>query len=216
MVLMLIGILTAISTKAIVGSKGGAFAAVVESDLRNLAVAQEDYYAERSIYFDGGPVGGGPSFAFAPSPGVTVEMRASDVGWTALARHEKLSQSDHVCAIYVGSVEPFPPAQSEGVVSCSPRFATSASPDPGADKGNKNKKDKKDKGNNGNGGGKGKGGNNGNGGGGGNGGGAGNGGGNGNGGDNGTGNGGDNGNGGGNGGSKDKGNNGKGKGGGTG
>ncbi len=183
--LLLVGVLSAIATKALVRSKSRAFAAVVESDLRNLAVAQEDYFAERSTYFGGGgsvQLASSPALGFAASPGVTFELRGGEAGWAGRAVHEKLEDRGFSCAFYTGEVDPYPPAVREGVVTCRPALTGSET----GQTGKKDKKDKKDKGNNGKG--NGNGGNNGNG----------------NGGNNGNGNGGNNGNG--NGGNNGKGN----------
>jgi type II secretory pathway pseudopilin PulG len=148
--LLLAGVLSAIATKALVRSKSRAFAAAVESDLRNLAVAQEDYFAERSTYFDGeGSIQFARSSAldFSASPGVTFELRGGEAGWAGRAVHEKLVDNGYSCAFYTGQVDPYPPAVQEGVVTCRPALS-------GSDTGQtdrKDKKDKKDKGNNGNG-----------------------------------------------------------------
>ncbi len=159
-VLLLLGVLSAIGTKAMVRSKSRAMVAAVESDLRNLAVAQENYFAGRSTYFG---QGGGASFASSPvfeydlSPGVSLEIRAGDGGWAARGVHEKLVDRDHACAVYVGQVEPYPPAVREGAVTCRPSLSGQGDGNDGGggndgDKGNdkKDKKDKKDKDNNGN------------------------------------------------------------------
>ncbi len=149
--LLLLGVLSALATKALVRSKSRAFAAAVESDMRNLAVAQEDYFAERSTYFDGG---GNVQFAkssdlgYAASPGVTFELRGGEAGWAGRAVHEKLIDRGYSCAFYTGQVDPYPPAVQEGVVTCRPALS-------GDDAGQNDKKDKKDKkdkdkGNNGN------------------------------------------------------------------
>jgi len=160
--MLLVGVLSAIATKALVRSKSRAFAAVVETDLRNLAVAQEDYFAERSTYFGGGgsvQLTSSPALGFAASPGVTFELRGGDAGWSGRAVHEKLVERGFSCAFYTGEVDPYPPAVQEGVVTCRPTLTGS---DTGQG-GKKDKKEKKDKGNNGNGNGNNGNGNNGNG-----------------------------------------------------
>jgi prepilin-type N-terminal cleavage/methylation domain-containing protein len=148
--LLLVGVLSAIATKALVRSKSRAFAAVVESDLRNLAVAQEDYFAERSTYFGGGgsvQLASSPVLGFAASPGVTFELRGGEAGWAGRAVHEKLVDRGFTCAFYTGEVDPYPPAVQEGVVTCRPAQTGSET----GQTGRKDKKGKKDKGNNGNG-----------------------------------------------------------------
>jgi type II secretory pathway pseudopilin PulG len=149
-VLLLLGVLSAIATKALVKSKSRAFAAAVESDLRSLAVAQEDYFAAHATYYDGGSnvqFAMSSALGFSSSPGVSFELRGDQAGWTGRAVHEKLIDRGYSCAFYTGLVEPYPPAVEEGIVTCRPALSGS---DAGQD-GTKDKKDKKDKGNNGNG-----------------------------------------------------------------
>ncbi|MGD8866225.1 MAG: prepilin-type N-terminal cleavage/methylation domain-containing protein [Gemmatimonadales bacterium] len=146
-VLLLLGVLSAIATKALVRSKSRAFAAVVESDLRSLVVAQEDYFAESSTYFDGGgaTLVALPALDLSATPGVSFELRGDAAGWAGRAVHEKLIDRDFACSFYTGQVEPYPPAVQEGVVTC--RSQLSGGSDPGA--GNKGNKGNKGKGNNG-------------------------------------------------------------------
>jgi Tfp pilus assembly protein PilE len=150
-VLLLLGVLSAIATKAMVRSKSRALAAAVESDLRNLAVAQENYFAGRSSYFGGGggvSFASSPAFEYNPTPGVSLEVRAGDGGWAARAVHEKLVDRDHACSIYFGQVEPYPPAVREGVVTCRPNMSGQGDGNDGGggnDGGKGSKKDKKDK-----------------------------------------------------------------------
>lgn len=155
-VLLLLGVLSAIATKSMLTQKSRAMVAVVESDLRNLAVAQENHFAVRSDYYGqggGASFASSPAFDFNPSPGVSVEIRAGEAGWAARAVHEKLADTEHACAIYIGVVEPYPPAGQEGVVTCRPNLNRQrdendgrSGSEGGAD-GNKDdeEKDKKDK-----------------------------------------------------------------------
>lgn len=90
----------------------------MQSDLRNLATAQEAYFAEHTTYAAGHD-------ALAPtyraSPDVTVVVLGGDSsGWAATARHTTLR--DVTCRIRVGTppaaAAPWAAAQDEGKVVC--------------------------------------------------------------------------------------------------
>jgi hypothetical protein len=88
-----------------------AWAASVRSDLRNLVVAQESYFADHVRYATSLD-----SLRYAPSQGVTAVLeRATPRGWSASARHEGAS---FVCSIYVGDVPKPRPDASEGSPLC--------------------------------------------------------------------------------------------------
>ena len=87
-----------------------AYEAAMRSDLRNLATAQQMYFAEHASY--------SPSLealAYSPSPGVRLEIiAASGSGWRAVARHETGTAE---CRIGVGTG--VPPGDVEREVQCS-------------------------------------------------------------------------------------------------
>jgi hypothetical protein len=87
-----------------------AYEAAMRSDLRNLATAQEMYFAGHASY--------SPSLqalTFSPSPGVRLEIiAASGTGWHAVARHETGTAE---CRIGVGTG--VPPGDVERDVQCS-------------------------------------------------------------------------------------------------
>lgn len=95
------------------GTRGRAFTATLQSDLRNLAVAEEAYYLQNGSYTQD------MSRLFvAASAGVTVSVSAADsMGWGATAVHPSADRD--VCAIFYGSPSSQPaPATSEGTIAC--------------------------------------------------------------------------------------------------
>jgi type II secretory pathway pseudopilin PulG len=156
-VMALVALLTAVVTRGVARSRRRAYVAVLESDLLNLAVAQEEYFADQARYF--GRRGGGrlkvtPDFEFTPSAGVAIEVRATATGWSARAVHKDLDPARYACAIYSGEIEPYPPADAEGYVICTSQATTDAKQKPKKkDRKKKRRKDKKKKGKKGRGGG---------------------------------------------------------------
>lgn len=110
-VVVIIGILAAIAIPKFANTKGKAYAASMRSDLRNLAVAQESYMYDYSVY--------ATSLAAMnvnPSNGVTITIGVANAqGWNAQAEHYMASPIR--CYIYVGNA-PLPPATTDGVVAC--------------------------------------------------------------------------------------------------
>jgi hypothetical protein len=90
--------------------QGRAYEAAMRSDLRNLATAQQMYFAGHASY--------SPSLealTYSPSPGVRLEIiAASGTGWRAVARHETGSAE---CRIGVGTGVPHGDVERE--VKCS-------------------------------------------------------------------------------------------------
>jgi len=116
-VLVIIGVLTAIAVPQFSGARERAYYAAVKSDLRNLAAQQEIYYAGNFSY--AGSLG---DLGFVSSEGVTVTPSATATGWSATASHAAL-ESDEGCALYYGEIED-PPSVGEvepsaaGQVAC--------------------------------------------------------------------------------------------------
>lgn len=111
-VVVIIGILASIAIPKFASTKGKAYTAMMRSDLRNLATAEESYYYSYDAYSTDLT-----AINFTPSPGVTVTVGTATVsGWSATATHPAASSSG--CAIYIGSVTPPPPATEESVVAC--------------------------------------------------------------------------------------------------
>lgn len=89
-----------------------AYLASMRSDLRNLATAQEGYWADYGTY-----TSDLAALNFFASVGVTVEIiSASARGWHGQTRHERL---DITCQIYLGIIPDPPSGVIEGEVRCS-------------------------------------------------------------------------------------------------
>ena len=104
-------------------TKSRVYEALLQSDLRTLALAQENYRADSGAFFGGLHESSHNSsiteLDLSLSPGVTILIRAQGGGgWTARAQHEKLPSTTHHCAIYMGEIEPYMPARLDGVIAC--------------------------------------------------------------------------------------------------
>jgi hypothetical protein len=91
--------------------------ALMKSDLRNLATAQEAYFSEQGMYADSLPQLG----EYRASTGVSVTLSAaSRKGWAGSATHGSFPGA--VCSIFVGVPTPMPKdanrARSEGAPFC--------------------------------------------------------------------------------------------------
>jgi type IV pilus assembly protein PilA len=111
-VVVIIGILAAIAIPKFGNTKGKAYIATLKSDLRNLATAEEAYFADSAVYT------ATPTTAyFQPSAGVTVSITSADaVGWAGAATHP--GAVPVTCAIFIGGATPVAPATVEGEVAC--------------------------------------------------------------------------------------------------
>lgn len=99
-------------------TKRTAYVAAMQTDLRNLASAQEGYYDEA-----GGKYGATlKQLNFEPTPNVKLKIKVETNGWTARAEHKYLKADKYYCAIFMGDVKnPFPPAEEEGILECEPK-----------------------------------------------------------------------------------------------
>ncbi|UCC47677.1 MAG: prepilin-type N-terminal cleavage/methylation domain-containing protein [Gemmatimonadota bacterium] len=123
--LVILAILAAISFK-VVNARDQAFLAVIQSDLRNLAVAQEAYWHITEDWPGGARYA--PSLQhldYNTSPDVQMVMAGTARGWTGRATHRR--RNDFRCAMYVGDlqalIQPFEPAIEEGLMECEPKSA---------------------------------------------------------------------------------------------
>jgi prepilin-type N-terminal cleavage/methylation domain-containing protein len=126
-VVVIIGILAAIAIPKFASTKEKAYISAMKSDLRNLATAQEAWFADNTAYFGGAAIttlapfpagctpGGANPCIYTPSVGVTVTPVAAAGGWSATANHAQAPARN--CAIFVG-VAAVAPATVEGEPRC--------------------------------------------------------------------------------------------------
>lgn len=127
--MVIIAILTAMGSATLQRAKSSAYLAVMESDLRSLTHAQEVYHASTGGYFADDPnQDASATYAsqthrldFTPSPNVMIKMRADERGWSARAEHKLRRPDRFYCAIFIGEIDPYEPAQTEGVIACEPK-----------------------------------------------------------------------------------------------
>ena len=113
-VVVIIGLLAAIGVPKFASSRERAFLATMRSDLRNLETAQEAYLHDQGTYYSG--VIPNAALSFSPSAAVTVTLASvSTSGWQAIAQH---SQTNKICAVFLGTAAALSPATSEGVIAC--------------------------------------------------------------------------------------------------
>jgi prepilin-type N-terminal cleavage/methylation domain-containing protein len=111
-VVVVIGILTAIAVPKFQQVKGRARAAAMKADIRNLATAQEVYLSTNQVYATSIA-----ALGFTGSEGVVITIvSGTGGGWSATATHP-LSYP-LVCSIYHGTAAPVAPATREGVIMC--------------------------------------------------------------------------------------------------
>lgn len=110
-VVVIIGILAAIAIPKFSNTREKAYIASMKSDLRNLATAEESYFADFTTYTTSmAAVDAGQS------QGVTIAIgAASGSGWSATAVHNGTAKT---CALYLGNTTPVAPADNEGEVKC--------------------------------------------------------------------------------------------------
>lgn len=122
-VVVIIGILAAIAIPKFASTKEKAYLASMKSDLRNLATAEEAYFADNQAYFGGtaantsAGVTKGADGSYVPSAGVTVTITAASnpERWSAQAGHAATTK---VCDIFVAQAGPVGQATVEGEPKC--------------------------------------------------------------------------------------------------
>jgi prepilin-type N-terminal cleavage/methylation domain-containing protein len=115
-VVVIIGILVSIVVPKFANGKERAMVSAMRSDLHNLVTAQEAYFSNGNLYYNG-PVPD-PSFSYSVSENVTVTLQnVSPSGWGATATRLGTART---CAVYVGTGGPIAPATDEGVPACTP------------------------------------------------------------------------------------------------
>jgi type II secretion system protein G len=108
-VVVIIGILAAIAIPKFANTKDKAYLAAVKTDLRNLATAQEGYFADNQSYTTSVP-------NYVPSANVTVAVgSATPNGWEATGTNAAMSTTV-TCTIKVGSFATA--VYIDGIVKC--------------------------------------------------------------------------------------------------
>jgi Tfp pilus assembly protein PilE len=112
-VVVIIGILAAIAIPKFANTKEKAYLSAMKSDLRNLAAAEEAYFADWLTYT---PSTTDPNMDYNASQGVTVFPGvATGTGWNATASHSGTAKT---CGLYYGDAPAAGPSTLEGVVEC--------------------------------------------------------------------------------------------------
>ena len=113
-VIVIIGILATIAISAYWRIKNRGFEASLQSDLRNLAVQQEQYFDSHQVY-----ASSTTDLTMGLSPGVTVTINYAETdGWASVATHT--SVPDRHCGVLIGAapVGDGGPAELPGRVQC--------------------------------------------------------------------------------------------------
>lgn len=112
-VVVIIGILTAIAIPKFQNTKGKANAASLRADLRNLVTAEEAYFYDNNSYTTDIN-----SLNIRMTTGVTVTFgTATTGGWSAKVTHPMAWPIE--CAIFFGAAPALAPATTEGLLACS-------------------------------------------------------------------------------------------------
>jgi prepilin-type N-terminal cleavage/methylation domain-containing protein len=113
-VVVIIGILASIAIPKFAATKEQARVAEMRADLRNLAVAQEAYSSDNSVYYAGAVPNA--ALVYNPSSGIVITIaEGSALGWSAEATS---TQTTRKCALFVGGAAPVAPATIEGQITC--------------------------------------------------------------------------------------------------
>jgi prepilin-type N-terminal cleavage/methylation domain-containing protein len=113
-VVVIIGILSAIAIPKFASTKERAFLATMKSDLRNLVTAEEAYLGDNGAYYSGAV----PNVAlpYRPSTGTTITIvSVVPGGWSATAIYTGTSKT---CAIFYGNIAALAPATVNGEPKC--------------------------------------------------------------------------------------------------
>lgn len=111
-VVVIIGLLAAIAIPRFTRNKERAQVAAMQSDLRNLAAAEEDYFASHLAYTTDIT-----TLDFNESLEIAIDIaEATPSGWRATAEHSAVATK--ICEVYFGSASGASVATNEGVVEC--------------------------------------------------------------------------------------------------
>jgi type IV pilus assembly protein PilA len=120
-VMLVIGLLAVIAIPFYWQTRERAYFSSMQSDLKNLASAQEMYYGPNRSY--AGSAGSDatqvPGLEYNTSQGVGVTIReAANSGWSADATHAALNAATKKCAMYYGGAAAVAPATTAGFITC--------------------------------------------------------------------------------------------------
>jgi type IV pilus assembly protein PilA len=111
-VVLIIGLLASIAIPKFGSVKNKANFATMKTALKNLGQAEESYFADHGVY-SADP----DSLNFKPGPEFTLTIvEATITGWSAKITHP--TTVPRVCAIYLGTATPLPPATTLGALGC--------------------------------------------------------------------------------------------------
>lgn len=114
MVVVIVGLLTAIAIPQVQAVRGSAFIAAMKSDLRNFAVAEESYFYDFQVY--AGSMATLRARGHETSPGIAVVINeATPMGWSATVSHNGTSVR---CYLFTGAAAPIGVATEDGNLRC--------------------------------------------------------------------------------------------------
>lgn len=114
-VVVIIGLLAAIAIPKFAATKDKAHKSSMIGDLRNLATAQESYWSEFAVYYNGTIPNA--TLLYNPSPGINIVIGTADAGgWSATATASAVAGL--TCAVFVGTAAAVAPATVNGVIAC--------------------------------------------------------------------------------------------------
>ncbi|MDZ4674561.1 MAG: prepilin-type N-terminal cleavage/methylation domain-containing protein [Gemmatimonadota bacterium] len=114
-VVVIIGLLAAIAIPKFAATKDKAHKATMKGDLRNLATAQESYWSDFAVYYNGTVPNS--ALLYNPSPGINITIGTADAGgWAASATASAVTGL--TCALFVGTAAPVAPATVSGIIGC--------------------------------------------------------------------------------------------------
>jgi prepilin-type N-terminal cleavage/methylation domain-containing protein len=111
-VILIIGLLAVIALPRFVNTRERAYVAAMQSDLRNLATAEEDYFAATLTYSSNLT-----NITFNSSKRIKVTVpEATEKGWRAKATHELATHLE--CELYYGTASGATLAKGSGTIEC--------------------------------------------------------------------------------------------------
>jgi Tfp pilus assembly protein PilE len=120
-VVVIIGILAAIAIPKFANTKQKAVRSSMISDLRNLATAQEAFYADSTRYAGSySSTLGSNSVNFSPSQNNVMAITTGGSGsyWSATMTNTGYNSGSSTCGIFVGTTATVSGATAEGVPGC--------------------------------------------------------------------------------------------------